>query len=257
MRRVSAPSGSASMAAWIVRTIPASSGRAVAAVSAARSSDDASLGQVGAVDRERAQELRDGVAHLLGVVVAGHQGRDAPHLGDEDLVGDQAPCRVLGGGEALADARVLGGDGVDERLAARVDEQAADLAQRLVARGAVGGPGQGQRLVRTEDLLDEQPRLVAQGRAEAPQVGAGRGQAVGVVDAQAVELARGAPAQHLGVGGVEDRRVVDADRGEVGDVEEAPVGRARRCRAASARAGSAGARAPPAGSPPPVPGATG
>ena len=45
-----------------------------------------------------------------------------------------------------------------------------------------------------------------------------------MVDAQAVELARGAPAQHLGVGGVEDRRVVDADRGEVGDVEEAPVG---------------------------------
>ena len=49
------------------------------------------------------------------------------------------------------------------------------------------------------------------------------GEAIGVVDAQAVHVAVGHPAQHLTVGGVEHRGVLDAHRGEIADREEPPV----------------------------------
>ncbi len=166
----------------------------------------------------------------------GHQRRDPPHLGHQDLVGDQPLRLVLGHREADAGSGVLGGDLLDQRFPARVDEQAADLAQRVVPGRAVGGPRRRQRLggpVRAQrgDLLDEQPRVVPQRGLREPgpqplQVRAGGGQAVGVVDAQPADDVGvgGDPAQHLGVRGLEDLRVVHPHGGEVGDVEEPPVG---------------------------------
>ena len=122
---------------------------------------------------------------------------------------------------------VLGGELGEQPRAVRVDEHPADLAQRLVPGRAVDRPRHGQLLADAEDLLHQQPPLGPDRRAQPPRVAAGVGQAVRVVHAQPVDLARLHPAQHLAVRGREHLRVLDADGRECRDVEEPPVGQLR------------------------------
>jgi hypothetical protein len=131
---------------------------------------------------------------------------------------------VLGGVQGLLAPHVLRGQLGDHPGAVRVDEHALDLAQRLVAAGPVDRPGRRQLLADAEDLLDHQPAVRPDRRAQHAHVPAGVGQAVRVVDADRVHVAVGHPAQDLPVRLLEDRRVLHAHRGERGHVEEPPVG---------------------------------
>ena len=80
----------------------------------------------------------------------------------------------------------------------------------------------GQRLGALEDLLDDHPRAAAR-LAQPRQVAGGVGEAVRVVDPQAVDRAVREQRQDQRVRGVEHRRVLDADREQRADVEEPPV----------------------------------
>jgi hypothetical protein len=80
----------------------------------------------------------------------------------------------------------------------------------------------GQLLARLQDLLHDDPR--AAGLLGQPvEVAAGIGQAVRVVDAQAVQHAVAHLLQQQRVRGVEDLRDLDAHPGQRRDVEEAAV----------------------------------
>jgi hypothetical protein len=105
----------------------------------------------------------------------------------------------------------------------RVDEHPADLAQRVVARGAVDREGGVQRLADGEDLLDDDPGL-RPGEFTQPGEVAGRvGQPVGMVHSQPVDQSLGEPASHLGVAGVEDLRILLAQARQRGHREEPAV----------------------------------
>ncbi len=122
---------------------------------------------------------------------------------------------------------VVAAGGVDEvgqcLGAGGIDEQAADLAQRVVAGGAGDGQRRFQCFVDRQDLLDDDPRLGAGQLAQPCQIAGGIGQSVGVIDAESVDDPVGEPACDLDVGGVEDRAVLLAQRGQRGDREEPPV----------------------------------
>ena len=119
------------------------------------------------------------------------------------------------------------------RLAAGVDQQLVDEAQCVVPGGSVDGHRRIQQLGRRrgvagrEDLLQQQPALVADQLAEPPCVVHGIGQPVGVIDADSVDQILLAPPAHLGVRGVEDGRVLLPQPCQAGDGEEPPVAQQR------------------------------
>jgi len=116
--------------------------------------------------------------------------------------------------------------------AARV-QHAADLVHEVVAGGAVAGPVLRQRLAGREDLFHvhrERARRQAtraaglvQARAQAAQVGRRIGQAVDMVDAQAIDMPFGHQPQRQGMDRVEHAGQFHPQRHQRGDIEEAPV----------------------------------
>ncbi len=122
---------------------------------------------------------------------------------------------------------VVGARRVDEfgqgLPAGGIDEQAAGLAQRVVAGGACDGQRRLQRFVDREDLLDHDPRVRPDEFAQPRQVARRIRQAIGMVDAYAVDETLGEPALDLDVRGVEHGAVLLAQPGQRGDGEEPAV----------------------------------
>ena len=206
------------------------------------------VAQVRAVHRKARDHLGERLAQRVERVVAGAAvGAGEP----QQLGGEHRQLRGEGGAEDRALAEIGGLAGVDrlpgERapgpfeplLRARVDQQSVRDRGEAVAGRAVHRPRLGQALVPGEDLLRHHPqragRAPARRRCEVeegrPRVAAlqpvevaGRiVEPVGVIDAQAVDLARRDELEHEAVGRIEDRLVLHAEGGEVVDVEEAPV----------------------------------
>ncbi len=153
----------------------------------------------------------------------GQQAGHALHLGDEVLLHDL----VLGRVRDLGVLPLLPGEpGVAAehgRLLERVDEQAADVVQEVVARGSRHRPGPAQLLSVLEDLLHHDVHA-AGGVAQPDQVTLGIGEAVHVVYPQAVERAVGDQGEDEAVGVGEDRLVLHPQSGQRLDVEEPAVG---------------------------------
>ena len=124
-------------------------------------------------------------------------------------------------------AAVPGGQLGQPRLSAPVHQHLVDQPEGVVSRGPVDGHGGFEHLGGREDLLHQQPPVLAGQPAEPPGVAHGIGETVGVVDPDAVDQILLAPAGHLGVGGVEDRRVLLAQPGQPGHGEEPPVAQER------------------------------
>jgi len=112
---------------------------------------------------------------------------------------------------------------------AEIDEEAADLRDEIVARGAGDWPV-AQALVRRQYLLDDDVelalgypgrlgRFALQALAIAPRIE----QPVDVIDAQAVEPALRDERQHAVMGAREEFRQLHADAGEIVDVEEPAI----------------------------------
>ncbi len=190
-------------------------------------------GDVGAVDLEGRehldQPLLQGGAGVVAVLR--HEGADraqqvdepgdlaAQHLAQHQVLGvvhDDLPVGV-GRGELA----VQGGERV---LGRRVDEQAEDVVEHVVAGRPGAGPGVRQHLrdARLQDLLHHDPGVAAR-LGQSDEVALGIGQAVRVVDAQAVQHPAGELVEHQPVGLLEDGRVLDAHAREGRHVEEPPV----------------------------------
>ena len=158
--------------------------------------------RVGA-ERVHAADLADQAGGLGGERAGGHVPLGLGH----HLVPVATTALVL--------VRAAGRDGVHE--------DALDLAQGVVAGGAVHVPVGGQLLAGLEDLLHHEVPLGQHVRAQAPHIAGRVGQAVRVVHAQPLDEALADPAGGLGVDGVEDLRVLHPHPGEGGDGEEAAV----------------------------------
>ena len=109
-----------------------------------------------------------------------------------------------------------------------LDQHARNDVEPFVAGGA-GDAGKGRhRLAIGEDLLDHDIEwvampLLADELAQAAGVLRGIAQAVDVVEAQALQFAGLDQPRHQRMDGAEGGRVLDAQAGEIVDVEEAPV----------------------------------
>ena len=186
----------------------------------------AALGQVGAVDREAGEQLGDGVDEdvLLGRVLQqrAELAGDPAGLGQQGGLGDGAlgavdHRRPVDGGAAQP---VL--ERAERLLAGGVGQHPVDQGQCVVAGRAGGGPRVRQLLAGLEDLLDEDVRPTGQ-LGEVVEVLHRVAQAVRVVDPQPVDQLVLEPARDLLVGAGEPLRVLDPDRGQGVDREEAPV----------------------------------
>ncbi len=197
-------------------------------VGGGRSAGD-DVGAVAAEGREHgAQAVVEGApgvvaeAHVGGADGVGERG-EAVGLARERHLDDLALGLVDHRGEG---AHGVAGDAVHragERGRARgVAQERADAPGGVVPRRARGLPRRGEGLLVLEDLLDDDPGVV-RGVGEAREVAGRVGEAVGVVDAQAVEGAVAHEVDHEAVGGVEDLGILDAERDEGADVEEAAV----------------------------------
>ncbi|WZB77475.1 hypothetical protein WJ972_13690 [Achromobacter insuavis] len=125
-------------------------------------------------------------------------------------------------------------EGLQRRLRGGRVQQRAGLVHVVIARGACHWPAWIQRLVLGEDLLHDQighgrqpclrarGRRLRQGAAQLAQVGAWRGQAVDMIDAQAVQHAFAEQAQRQGMDRIEHDVVLDPHPDQAGDLEEAP-----------------------------------
>ena len=153
---------------------------------------------------------------------------------------DDAPAAV---GELLEILGLVADEGapgaVDPRPGARVDEQAVDDVGEAVAGRAVQRPVRRQLLVRGSDLLGQDVEGPGTGVAagcrarladqlcvallQPAEIGSRVEQAVGMVDAQAVDLAAGDQIEHQPVRRVEDLGTLHPQCGQFVDVEEAAV----------------------------------
>jgi hypothetical protein len=150
---------------------------------------------VAAVDGEGGEHLDEGEAERVAAEVAGAGGGEREGVGEVGEGGELA-CEVDGGEAALGveDLGVEvgvgaggGGPGVGEGgLGGGVGLERGEPGGELVAGGAGGGPVGAEVLVRAEDLLDEHG-VEAGGGAEVVEVLLRVGEAVDVVDAQAVD----------------------------------------------------------------------
>ncbi len=120
----------------------------------------------------------------------GEQAGQPLHLGPEFLSHDLE----LGGVRHLGEVHLLSGEpgvaGAHGCLVTRVHEQAVDMVQEVIAGGSGHRPRPGQLLAGLEDLLDHDVGA-AGGVAQPDQVALGIGEAVHVIDPQAVERAVG------------------------------------------------------------------
>ena len=158
---------------------------------------------------------------------AARQPGQPGHLGRESLAGFLAlgglghPGEPGGpGGQALV------GRG-QRRGAGRVQEQAGDHAQRVVAGGPRARPVRRQPFRPGQDLLGAYPQAAGALR-EPPQVATRVGEPVRMVHPQPVDDALAHQAEDHLVGGLEHRGVLDPDRDQRADVEEPPPVEVRR-----------------------------
>ena len=184
----------------------------------------AAAGQVGAVDREAGDQLADRVLGVGGGVGDRDPqlAADAQHLRAQDPVGDGALVVVHHRGPVDRPAAQPVVEGAERLGGGRVGEHPVDERHGVVAGGAGRGPRRGQLLAGLEDLLDQDVGVAGQ-VGEVAEVALGVAQAVGVVDAETVDHALAEPAADLVVRAVEPLAVLDADRGEGVDGEEAAV----------------------------------
>ena len=192
---------------------------------------DAACAHVAPIHREARRDLGERLAQaargeVAREAVAGGDAREPvrehQELGRERGVHDE----VAAGDRDVLEARALAGealiDAVEMRLGVLVDEDAGEHVDEAIAGGAVDRPVLGQVLVVREDLLHHDP-WADEGLVQPLQILARIGQPIGMVDAQAIDAAAlGEPADQA-VRRLEHRAVLDADAGEVGDLEEAPV----------------------------------
>ena len=135
------------------------------------------------------------------------------------------------GGRAAAQVRV---ELLQCRFAVRVDQDAVDVGECVVAGRAVRLPPCGQFFAVLEDLLDEHvPRSVGslgalQRGVQLFQIPARVQQTVRVVDPQAVGNPLAHPAEHLRVALLEHPGKLDAQAGERRDGEESAIVQLRR-----------------------------
>ncbi len=167
---------------------------------------------VRAVDRQRGERVGE-----AGLVEQRAQAGDLARERRRGLL-DLGLQRDLGERPRLA--RQLGEEVGQLGLAGRVDEQRRRVVEELVADGALDRPV-AQGLAGVEDLLH--PDVLRAGVGQAAQVAGRVGEAVGMVDPQAGDHAVAHELEDLPVGHGEDLGILDPHRGEVVDVEEAPV----------------------------------
>ena len=155
------------------------------------------------------------------LLTTGEAADEAVHLGTQQAgARPGAWRRARRSGE-----RLVAGDGSPELVElgpGRGRERGLDDARRVVAGGAGGRPGRRESLVALEDLLHDDPTAVG-ALPQPSEVALGVGEAVGVVDPEAVDDPGVVQVEQHGVGGVEDVVELDADRDQGVDVEEAPV----------------------------------
>jgi len=151
---------------------------------------------VGAVHRHRDEELDDGLMQALAGVVSQDEvvvtdrrcDLDEPDdLGLEPVFDDEPLGLVDDDPEVGRLAGQVGVEIGERGLRRGVEQDATDLQQRVIAGRARARPVGGKLLVTLEDLLHHDPR--ARGRFQACKVAARIGEAVGMVDAQAVHPA--------------------------------------------------------------------
>ncbi len=186
---------------------------------------------VRAVHGERGDDLTDGVAKAVerevprapialrdAVRAMGEHGELARErrLHHQPLTnGEEDRQRCGAAREALVErAKAL--------AVAAVDEEAVQLVQEVVARGAGDRPPFGERFSVAEDLLDHDPRAAGLGR-EALEIRARVEEPVDVVEAKPVDRSLAEETKHELVRRGEHLRILHAKRGEVVDVEEAAV----------------------------------
>ena len=199
------------------------------------------VGDVAAIDREAGHHFHQRLAQpvegeVAGVPAGGGDARQA--------VGEHVELARQGGAhdqllgvvgkffEVAVDAAEVAVDTRHAPLGGAIDEQVVDQVGEAVAGRAVDRPVVRQALVVGEDLLDHQIQrqrfarrrgLAADGLLQVTEVLARIVEPIRMVDAQPLDLALGDEIENEAVGGVEHRRVFHAQRGEVVDVEKAPV----------------------------------
>ena len=178
---------------------------------------------VGAIDREMRQELGEHAPQGRPSDLARRQGgRTGFELGGEASRHDLAPRRLFLGrevGRAPAQRRP---GGCQRRFAGRIVLKRAHVVHEIVAGGAVARPIARQGLAAQQDLFDHQPGALAQPPAQRPAIACRIGEAVDMVDAQAVYQPLGMKAERQGVHRLEDFRLLHAQADQLVDVEEAP-----------------------------------
>jgi hypothetical protein len=134
------------------------------------------------------QQLAQHAAQQRGAELAPGEGRGAGvELGAEAACQDFAAGGLLLGGKVGRPAAQRRPGLGQHALAGRVVLQGVHLIHEVVAGGAVAPPVGRQGLASQQDLLDHEVRAGSEPRAQGPAVGGGIGQAVNVVDSQAVD----------------------------------------------------------------------
>src|SRR5438874_7795964 len=109
---------------------------------------------------------------------------------------------------------------------AAIHKKAVEIVEEFVPDRALDFPLRAQLLVRRHDLLRHHIEGLLAGMAfllDPLEVASGIEQAVGVIDAQAADTPLVDQLEPETVYGAKDVAVLDANRGELVDVEEAPV----------------------------------
>ena len=166
------------------------------------------------------QQQRDGAAERF-------------ERGAEIALQQLAACLSLDRRKVPAVTADLAPECVERRLSRRGVEEQRHLVHEIVSARAVRAPAARQLLAGRENLLDDEigrPRAglrralrieAGEAAAQAPAIGFGIGQAVDMVDAETVDDALAIEAQQRLVRRLEDVGILDAQPGELADVEEA------------------------------------
>jgi hypothetical protein len=122
---------------------------------------------------------------------------------------------------------------IEWRFVSRIDKEAVELIQDLIAGGAGDRPIEGEFLTIGENFFDDDIRRGGAGSVrrkagleqglESAQVFEGIAKAIGVIDAEATDLPLLDEGLNLVMGGFEDGGILHPESGEVGDVEEPSV----------------------------------
>ena len=172
-------------------------------------------------DRQFDDRLANAVQQHRCIGLVDDEAHQPVEVGTESTGEHLAPCLVFDLGERSSISREVGPQPGERFLGRRVEEGVLTDTDVFVAGGAVDGPRRRQRLAGRQDLLHEQPPMLADASAEAGQVCLGLGQTVDVVDADTGEGRVVDEACGDGVDDLDDGRLLGANGDEVVDREEA------------------------------------